>query len=142
MATINRARVWLGAGVGFAVWAIWSGVVNIALLGEERYQAAQEAGLLLKEPRYPYFIVIWLLSLFVLSYAIAWLYASVRATRGAGPRTALTIGILVGFAAGFPTNFATTAWSPLARTLPLGWTLDLWVGALLAALVAGWLYRE
>lgn len=112
------------------------------MLGEERYQAAQQAGLLLEEPRYPFFVGVWFLTLFLLSAVVAWLYASVRATHGPGPKTALKVGFLVGFAAGFPTNFATTTWSPLDRVLPLGWTLELWVGATLAALVAGWLYKE
>jgi hypothetical protein len=43
--------------------------------------------------------------LFVLAYIIAWLYASARTTQGAGPKTAAQIGLLVGFAAGFPSNF-------------------------------------
>jgi len=25
---------------------------------------------------------------------------------------------------------------------PLGWMLDMWVGAILATLVAGWVYKE
>jgi hypothetical protein len=33
-------------------------------------------------------------------------------------------------------------WSPVPRALPLGWMLDLWVGCILATLVAGWFYRE
>jgi len=30
----------------------------------------------------------------------------------------------------------------VSRFLPLGWMLDLWGGAILATLVAGWLYKE
>ncbi|MFQ5778670.1 MAG: hypothetical protein ACE5IP_11755 [Terriglobia bacterium] len=141
MAAINQRRVWLGALAGFGVWALWSGVVNFAVLAD-LYPAAQGARLLLPEPRYNFFLGAWFLTLFLLSYVIAWLYASVRATQGPGPKTALSVGILVGFAAGFPTNFATSTWSPLDRIFPLWWTLELWVGAVLAALVAGWLYKE
>ena len=80
--------------------------------------------------------------MFVLSFILAWLYASVRATRGAGPGTALQLGILVGFAMGFPLNLSMATWSPLSRYFPLWWMIEMWVGAILATLVAGWLYRD
>ena len=141
MAAINQKRVWLGAVVACIVWTVWSMAVNVGLIGA-RYQEAQQAKLLLDPPRYPFFYHQWIVTLFILSAIIAWLYASVRATQGPGPRTALLVGLFVGFAAGFPTNFATATWSPLARFFPLMWMLELWVGAILAALVAGWLYKE
>ncbi len=141
MAAVNVRRVTLGAVVGGVVWAVWSMVINTAILGS-KYAAAQSAGLLLKQPRYPFFLGYWIITLFLLSYILAWLYASVRATRGAGPRTALTVGLLVGFAAGFPTNLSMATWAPFDRIFPLWWMLDLWVGATLAALAAGWLYRD
>jgi hypothetical protein len=50
--------------------------------------------------------------------------------------------MIVGFCAGVPDNFAQAAWSPVPQLLPLGWMLDLWGGAILAALVAGFLYKE
>jgi len=98
--------------------------------------------LFLKEPRYPFFAVQWIVLILVMSILIAYLYAWARATAGAGPKTALNIGIIVGFCAGVPGNFAQAAWSPIPRMLPLGWMLDLWGGAILAALVAGFLYKE
>jgi hypothetical protein len=59
-----------------------------------------------------------------------------------GPKSAALIGPLVGFASGFPSNFAMAVWAPLSRHFPLWWMLELWVGAILAALVAGWLYQD
>ncbi len=141
MAAVNTRRVVLGAVVGGVVWTIWSMVVNVAILGS-RYTVAQSAGQLLKEPRYHFFLGYWIVTLFLVSYVLAWLYASVRATRGAGPGTALKLGILVGFAAGFPLNLSTATWAPFGRMFPLWWMLDIWVGCVLAALVAGWLYKE
>jgi hypothetical protein len=49
---------------------------------------------------------------------------------------------VVGFAAGFPTNFAMAVWAPFSRHFPLWWMLELWVGAILAALIAGWFYKD
>ncbi len=141
MAAVNTGRVVLGAVAGTAVWLIWSTFINLKILGP-RYAAAQEAGIFLKEPRFPFFVGAWILTLFILAFIIACLYASVRATRGAGPWTALQIGLMVGFAAGFPLSFSTATWSPISRRFPLWWMLELWVGSVLAALVAGWLYRE
>ena len=139
---MNRGRIWLGSVAGWVVWFVWSFLVGQFVIGNARYQAAQGAGLFLKQSRYPLFVVQWIVILFVLSVILAHLYAWTRATLGPGPGTALKIGALVGFAAGFPGNFGQAAWSPIDRMFPLGWMLDLWVGAILATLVAGWLYRE
>lgn len=139
---LNRSRVWLGGLAGGVVWLIWSFLVGQLVIGNARYLAAQNAGLFLKESRYPFFVGQWIVILFVLSLILAHLYAWARQTLGAGPGTALKIGVFVGFAAGFPGNFAQAAWSPVERMFPLGWMLDLWVGAILATLVAGWLYQD
>jgi hypothetical protein len=143
MANVNTRRVLLGALAGGVVWNIWSVIINTAVLSA-RYQAAQQAGTFLKQPRYPYplFITVWIEMLFVLAFVVSWLYASARATIGAGPKTAAIIGLLIGFAAGFPTNFATATWAPVSRHFPLWWMLELWVGAILAALVAGFIYHD
>ena len=141
MAIVNTRRVALGAVAGGVVWSIWSTIVNVVIL-EPRYAIAQNAGTMLKQARYHGFLVYWFITIFLLAYVVAWLYASVRATRGAGPGTALTVGLLVGFAAGFPMNLTVATWAPVSRHLPLWWMLDLWLGAIFASLVAGWLYKD
>jgi hypothetical protein len=139
---VNRGRVFLGGLLGGVVWNAWSLVVQFLVIGMARYQAAQDAGQFLKEPRYPAFQVQWAVLLFILAIILAHLYAWVRQTLGPGPSTALKVGFLVGFAAGFPTNFGTATWAPFERMFPFGWMLEMWVGAILATLVAGWLYKE
>ncbi len=141
MEAINGRRVLLGAFAGGIVWSIWSALINGVILSA-RYTEAQDSGMLVKHSRYPLFLVYWFITIFILAYVVAWIYASVRATRGAGPGTALTVGLLVGFASGFPVNLTVAAWAPFTRTFPLAWMLDLWLGAILASLVAGWLYKE
>jgi hypothetical protein len=141
MAAVNTRRVWLGALAGWVVWMVWSAIVNLVVL-MPRYVAAQKMGAMLAHPRYPFFMVAWWVELFVLATICAWLYAGVRATRGAGPKTALSVGALVGFASGFPLAFSLASWAPFSRVIPLWWMLDLWVGAILATLVAGWLYKD
>lgn len=141
MARINTRRVLLGALAGGVLWNVWSLCINLVVLAK-RYAAAQEAGYFLKQPRYAMFPVLWIVLLFALAFIVAWLYASARATRGAGPRTALEIGVLVGFASGFPNALGVATWAPFTRVIPLWQMLELWVGAVIAALVAGMLYRE
>ena len=142
MAAVNYRRVLIGALAGGVVWSVWSIVVEAGLIGMARYNAAIQVGHILSQPRYSYFTVIWFLTLFVLALVVAWLYAAARATLGPGPKTAFKLGFAVGFAAGFPTNFSNAAWFPLSPFFPHYHMVELWVGAILATLVAGWLYRE
>lgn len=137
---LNHARVWLGGIVGGVVWTAWSFFIGMRQV--PFYEAMQKQGLFLKESRYPLFAVQWIVLLFVMSIILAYLYAWSRNTAGPGPKTALKIGMLVGFCAGVPGNFAQAAWSPVPRILPLGWMLEMWVGMILATLAAGWLYKE
>lgn len=97
----NGRRVLWGALAGGVGWTIWSMVVNLTVL-VPHYAAAQQSGAMRAQPQYPFFVGQWIVMLFVLAYIIAWLYASARATQGAGPKTAAQIGLFVGFAAGFP----------------------------------------
>ncbi len=143
MAGINTGRVWVGGLVGGAVWIVWAIIVNFVLL-MPRYEAAMQTGMMLSEEqmRYPFFMVVWLLQFLVFGVLLAALYAGVRATWGAGPATAIKVGLIGGLLAGFPVNFYVSAWVPFERAIPAGWLLELLVGAVLATLVAGWLYRD
>jgi hypothetical protein len=138
---LNRGRIWLGGLAGGVVWNLWSFLVYRYITGA-RYVVAQNSGLFLKTPRYPFFVAQWTVLLFILAIAAAHLYAWSRQGLGAGPGTALKIGFLVGFFAGFPENFAQATWSAVDRALPFGWMIEMWLGAILAALVAGWLYKD
>jgi len=137
---LGRTRVWLGGMAGGVVWTAWGFLVGMRMA--PLYEAMQKQGLFLKEPRYPLFTVYWIVLIFVMSILIAHLYAWARATAGPGPKTALKIGMIVGFCAGVPGNLGQAAWSPIPRLLPLGWMLDLWIGSILAALVAGFVYKD
>jgi ABC-type Mn2+/Zn2+ transport system permease subunit len=137
---VNQARIWIGGIAGGVIWSVWSFFIN--LRQAPLYEAMQKQGLFLKVPRYPFFTGQWIVLTFVMSILLAYLYAWSRATAGAGPKTALKIGMLVGFCAGVPSNFAQATWSPVPRMLPLGWMLEMWIGAILASLVAGFLYKE
>lgn len=138
---VNSTRVWIGGVAGGVVWTLWSIFINLRL-GNARYEAMQAAGIFLKQPRYPFFMASWTIMLFVMAILMAYLYAWTRNTLGAGPRTALKIGMIVGFFAGFPDNFGQATWSAAPRVFPLAWMLEMWVGCILATLVAGYIYKE
>jgi hypothetical protein len=137
---LNTKRIWLGGIAGGVAWTAWSFLIGMKQ--GPLYEAMQRQGLFLKQPRYPFFAVHWILLLFVMSILVAYLYAWSRATAGAGPKTAAKIGMIVGFCAGVPGNFAQATWSPVPRVLPLGWMLEMWGGAIIAAVVAGFLYKD
>lgn len=139
---INRARVLLGGLAGSIVWAIWSRVVRHLIIGLTRLQAAQDSGFFLKSARYPFYREQWFVTTFVIAVILAYLYAAARPKLGAGPLTALKIGFLIGFIAGFPMNFSQATWAAMDRMIPLGWMLDMWGGCILATLLAGWIYKD
>ena len=148
MAAINTRRVWLGALVGGLAFFAWSMImefgVSAALVGATRRRIAFAAGWFLQVPRVPagVALTVWTLSLFVIAGGLAWLYAAMRATVGAGPRTALLLGLIVGFAAGFPLEFMHAAFQPLSARYALIWMVEMGVGCVVAALAAGWTYRD
>jgi hypothetical protein len=138
----NKGRIWIGGLVGGVIWNVWSWVINTFAIQHVRYVAAQNAGVFLKVPRYHYFVGQWIVLLFVLAVIVAHIYAWTRQTLGPGPGTALRVGFWLGFIAGFPENFAQATWLNAGRALPAGWMLEMWLGAVLAAIVAGWLYKD
>lgn len=137
---LNKARVWLGGIAGGVAWSVWSFLIGLKLA--PFYAGETSRGHFLAQPRYPLFVAQWLILVFGISILLAHLYAWSRSTLGPGPRTALKIGMTVGFIAGVPGNFAQASWSTVSRFLPLGWMLDMWGGVILATLVAGALYKE
>ncbi|HKI26884.1 MAG TPA: hypothetical protein VKA07_11205 [Candidatus Sulfotelmatobacter sp.] len=139
---VNKGRIWLGGLAAGVVWNLWSFLINTYVIGSARYMAAQNAGVLLKTPRYPFFVGQWIVIVFVLAIIVAHFYAWTRQTLGSGPKTALRVGFWIGLIAGFPLNFAQATWSAAGRELPLGWTIEMWLGAILASLVAGFIYKD
>src|SRR3989304_4571905 len=87
--------------------------------------------------------VVWLIWSGVTNFAV--LMPRYAAAQQAG--TLLTqpphpLFLVAGSAGGYPRAFSLASWSPFGRAIPFWWMLELWVGAILATLVAGWLYRD
>lgn len=140
MAVPNRKRMLLSALAGFAVWAIWSGILNFVVLAP-RYQVEQDAGHLLKQHPYAIFRWSWLLTLLVFSLIATQFYVWARASLGPALRHATTVGLLVGFTAAQPIEIITSR-IPLDHAFTICWIVDLVAGAALATTVAGRLYTD
>jgi hypothetical protein len=138
---INSKRVIVGGILGGVVWSLWGMIINTALLSK-KYGEAQAAGEFLADPRYPLFLLWYILILIVVSMGLAWLYAVSRATLGPGPLSAIKVGLVVGLIGSVPSSFALSAWLPVSRYFPLGWLLEGMIGCTLATLFAGWYYRD
>ncbi len=145
---VNARSVRMGAVWGGIVFLVWSFVmefgVSYLIVGRTRMEIAMNAGWFLKEPRVPFwlFLVVWIVCLFLIAWGLAWLYANARVTAGPGPKTAAIIGLIVGFTAGFPMEFAHGVMQPLTGRYAIVWFLEMLVGCILAALVAGKVYKE
>jgi hypothetical protein len=141
MAAVNKKRVALGVVIGGLAWGIWSTLVHVVIL-DSAYTAAYGSGALIKGGRYSFFLAYWFISLFVFTYILTWIYLSLRETLGPGPKTALRVGFLVGFAIAFPINLIVATWVPIERVFPLWWMADLWLGSILATFISAALYKE
>jgi hypothetical protein len=145
---INERRVRRGALLGGGVFFVWSLITEFVgapgLVGSDRLATAVRAGFLLEQGRIPLwlFLLVWFASLCVVSYGAAWAYAGLRATYGAGPATAAKLGLLVGFAAGFPLNFAHAVFQGLAPLFWVVWMIEMGMGGVLATLAAARIYRD
>lgn len=139
---MNTKRVWMGAVAGGLGFAVWDFVCAMGFHLPDRYAAAQTAGTFLKESRYPVFMAQWELALFLCAVVCAFAYGYARKTMGPGPGSAVKLGAMIGFVGGFPLNLAQAAWTTGDRVMPLAWMLDIWIGCVVATVIAGLLYKD
>ena len=137
---MNRGRILLGGLLGGVVFNVVSILVNVVVLGN-RYKILTDAGVFRTEPRGA-FMAVHPLLLFVSAIGLTWLYAAARPRLGAGPKTALQVGLLAGLVTSLPSNFAQYAWTRTGGTVAMWWTIEMAAGCALATLAGAWVYRE
>ena len=128
-----------GIAGGVVMWIV-DFIANGVVLAE-RYKMLQQAGHFLPAPRLPFF-PLWILMELALGIGVAWIYAAVRPRLGPGPKTALTVGVVLGLMIYLPGNLAQASWSAVGRFVPLVWLIFGLIGTIAGALVAGALYKE
>ncbi|MGH9023121.1 MAG: hypothetical protein ACRDV9_08485 [Acidimicrobiia bacterium] len=136
---MNRSRIVLGGIMGGLIFNLVSFGIHAGVLAQ-RYEGIKPA-ILRQEPRLP-FLPVYALLLIVLSMGLVWLYAAARPRLGAGPRTALAVGLVVGLIAGLPGNLAQYAWSYVGGFISMWWAIEMVAGCTLATLAGAWLYKE
>jgi len=128
-----------GIAAGVVIWVV-DFIANGIVLAE-RYKALQSAGYFLSTPRLPFF-ALWTLVVLGIGIGLAWTYAAVRPRLGPGPKTALTMGAVIGLMMYVPGNLAQASWSVVGRMVPFVWLVFGLLGTIAGALVAGALYKE
>ncbi len=137
---MNRGRIVLGGLLGGIVFNVVSILVNVVVLAG-RYRILIDAGVMRGNPRGA-FMAVHPLLLFLAGIGLTWLYAAARPRLGAGPRSALQVGLLAGLITSLPSNYAQFAWSHAGGFVSAWWTVEMAAGCALATLAGAWVYRE
>src|SRR5438270_12776029 len=138
MTKINWERVFLGGLAGGIVVLVVDIFVNGVILGRE-WKAAYEA---MGHPPQASGLIVLVLWAFLIAISAAWLYAAARPRFGPGPATAVKTGIALWvFSYGLPT-IGLLSFRIFPAHLQIGSAAGGVVEALLASLIAGWIYRE
>jgi hypothetical protein len=141
MGRINWGRVVLGGLVAGLILNVGESILNMVVFADVWEGALQEMGV---EQASGAWIAVFMVLGFVGGIILACLYAAMRPRFGAGPKTALIAGGVMWFLAWF---WPSITMAPLfvqflsTSTMVLGLILTL-IEVELAALAAGWLYRE
>ena len=136
---MNRNRV-LIAGLATGVfWVIVDFAGHGVILGNA-YRELGQQGAINAEPAIP-FLPLLVIANLVIGIAAAWTYAAVRPRLGAGPKTALMLGLVI-FLILIPPNLSQMAWFKVTDAIKWGSVLIAAIHAFGGTLIAGWLYKE
>lgn len=137
---MNYSRILIGGVVSGIVLVVVNFLTGSFILWE-RYETLQQNGVLRPEPRLP-FLPLYVLGMFAVGALLIWLYAAARPRLGAGPHTAIKVGLVVGLISGVPANFSQFCWTYVGGYVSMWWAISWVVGCLLATVAGAWVYRE
>ncbi|MEE9186400.1 MAG: hypothetical protein V3U10_00015 [Bacteroidota bacterium] len=139
MGKINIGRVVLGGLLAGVVLNIGEFVLNVALL-EEQWKAAMES---LNLAQVGDAAIVWFnVWGIVMGIAIVWTYAAMRPRFGAGPKTAIIVGLAVWFmlwVLGFGSSIIMGLYPTNLVLISLVWGL---FEVPIATVAGAWLYKE
>ncbi len=141
MAGINYGRVLIGGLVGGVVANLCDFVVNMFLLADDMQQMAQRLGLDWATVSGSSVAISWVAIDFLYATLIVWTYAAVRPRLGAGPKTAVTAGLVI-FSAVTVILFGFAQMGIFTMPTFIKATLFSGVTAVLTSLAGGWAYKE
>lgn len=136
---INYGKLILG-GILAAVVLMVVGMIVHGMILESHYEFFQKQGAVLAEPREMGWLV-HVAGTLLSGMAISGLYVMGRKFSGPGPKTAIRVGWAVGL---FTIGGAAAEYTfyNLGGMIPLLTWVGNVAGAILAALVAGWVYKD
>ena len=140
MASINTGKMLLAGVAAFVVLYVADGLVNGVLLADQwaAYQKSIGKAGEFSGGQLGIFAVLDLIA----GMAVAWIYASIRPRFGSGPATAVRAGLLAWvLTALLPNSFLIASEAMPANLLWVGIGFAV-VQYVLAALVAGFIYKE
>ena len=139
MGKINMVRVILGGLMAGVLINIGEFILNMPILGQRWNEAMQALNRPSMDSQSPApFILLCL----VLGILLVWVYAAIRPRYGAGPRTAISAGLMVWLLASLFPTAGMLPYDLFPRSLlayGVAWQL---FELPLAALVGAWIYRE
>lgn len=137
---MNHKKIIIGGLIAGVVMGVVDFVGHGVML-METYSQLGGAGLMQKTPRIPFMPISSILNL-VMGISFAWLYAAVRPRLGAGPQTALLLGVILGILMFVPENISTAAWSTYPLNLPFIWIGIGMVKTIAGTFTAALIYKE
>lgn len=139
---MNTKRILMGGFLAAIIIAVAETLLWGGVLAEAMATAQSEKGV----PEASWGAMLYLVTTIVPGLLLAWLYAAIRPRFGPGPVTALRAGALIWVATWLmyyiwlaPSGRGLLFLKPWSTVLALAWDL---AAVLLAALAAGWVYRE
>ncbi|HAK54759.1 MAG: hypothetical protein QF463_01170 [Vicinamibacterales bacterium] len=139
MSGINIGRVVVGGLVAGLVMNVGEYILNEPLLGAELTAALEARNLPAVGGGA---IGVFVTMTFAFGILLVWLYAAVRPRLGPGPKTAVTIGVVVWFLAYFGPTVAMNVMGMLPGRLAMIGAVWGLVEVPLAALAGAWMYHE
>ncbi len=139
---INFARVLRGGIVAGIILFISNGVVNGGILNNDFQNWVNEMGSHIHPLQQSVSMSLWMLMCFIHGIAGVWVYAGIRPSFGAGPKTALLAGFFLWAVSKLTTSFDFIALGILPSKIVTGQLIGSFVGIVLGILIGARLYKE
>jgi hypothetical protein len=95
MGKMNIGRLIAGGLVAGLIINIAEGITNGAILGQQWKQWAAKMAPVTQQPTNAQAMTLWTILAFALGLIAIWMYAAVRPRLGPGPKTAITVGLVL-----------------------------------------------
>jgi len=142
MHPVNRSRVLIGGVVGGLVIFGIMGAMNHLFLQRDWSEWMNRMGALLQQQTPQRSMVLWLLQSLIVGVTGVTVYAGVRTRFGAGPRTAIWVGLWVWILVHVSEMYNELAMGVLTRRIIFAECLAGLVATLVGIYVAAAIYRE